>query len=259
MNTLFRALMALLCLPALPLAAVSAPTIRLASDNWCPYICAEDSTITGGFLVELTGQIVSAAGYRLESLLMPLNRAMTLAEERDIDGVYAAPIGDRLLLSRPLAFSRACFYTLQHTRWHYTGLASLRTVPLGVIADYGYDGGAFDAYLQTRQHAAASLIDFNRGQNAGEANLNKLLSGRYPVAVEHEAVMRHLVLRQKLSPDRVRNAGCLEGRLKLVIGIGKNNPRARQLIRAIDDGMGQITASGQLDHLRKKYHLATSP
>ncbi|SMF53068.1 hypothetical protein SAMN02745746_03788 [Pseudogulbenkiania subflava DSM 22618] len=62
--------MALLCLPALPLAAVSAPTIRLASDNWCPYICTQDSAITGGVLVELTGQIVSSVGYRLESLLM---------------------------------------------------------------------------------------------------------------------------------------------------------------------------------------------
>ncbi|BAK76700.1 extracellular solute-binding protein family 3 [Pseudogulbenkiania sp. NH8B] len=259
MNTLLRALMVSLCLSALPLAAVSAPSIRLASDNWCPYICAQDSTITGGFMVELTGQIVSAAGYRLESLLMPLNRAMTLAEERDIDGVYAAPIDDRLVLSRPLAFSRACFYTLQHSTWRYTGQASLRTVPLGVIADYGYDGGAFDAYLQARRHAAASLLDFNRGQNAGETNLNKLLTGRYPVAVEHEAVMRHLVLRQKIPPDRVRNAGCLEGRLKLVIGIGKNNPRGRQLIRAIDDGMRKIRASGQLDRLREKYHLDPSP
>lgn len=259
MNPLLRTLLALLFLPALPLAAISAPIVRLASDNWCPYICAENSRITSGFLVELTGQILSSAGYRLESRLMPLNRAMKLTEEGEIDGVYAAPIDDRLILSQPLAFSRACFYTRQDSTWQYAGLASLRAVPLGVIADYGYDGGAFDAYLQAHKHDSPSLLDFNRGQTAGATNLGKLLTERYPVALEHEAVMSLLVQRKNSSPDLIRNAGCLEERLKLVIGIGKNNPRAPQLMHAIDTGMVKIRASGQLERLMKKYRINRVP
>ncbi|TDR76625.1 transporter substrate-binding domain-containing protein [Paludibacterium purpuratum] len=238
---------------AAALAAPSARVVKIASDDWCPYICADHNKIVGGFLVDLTEQALALQQYELKSVFLPLNRAMIMAEEGLIDGVYAPALDNRLRLSKPMAYSRACFYTLKDNEWQYHDLKSLHDVTIGVIADYGYDGGPFDRLLAAPTSHGV-LFDFNKGQTAGETNLSKLLTKRYPVMLEHQAVMDHLTDRLGVS-SQIRKAGCLEQPLMLVIGIAKRNPAASNLIRAIDTGLDQLKASGQLDPLKKKYRL----
>jgi polar amino acid transport system substrate-binding protein len=180
-------LAALLALCAPPLARAEG-VATLASDDWCPFICAGRGGIAGGFLVELAQQALATQSYRVESRLMPRSRAMTMSEAGELDGVYAPPLDPALLQSEPLAYSRACFYTLWQSRWQYAGPSSLRGLRLGVIVDYGYDGGEFDRLLALPGHGGLSP-DFNTGESAGSKNLRKLLLGRYEVLLEHEAVM----------------------------------------------------------------------
>ncbi|MET3133679.1 polar amino acid transport system substrate-binding protein [Oxalobacteraceae bacterium GrIS 1.11] len=238
---------------AAPAGALAvAPKVKLASDDWCPYICSAEHRIVGGFLVELAEEILENRGYRLESILLPLNRAILMTEKGAIDGVYAPEIGAKLLMSVTLHVSRACFYTRADSKWRYSGIASLPLV--GVIRDYGYDGGPFDAYLASS--ASRSRLEFNMGATAGETNLRKMLKGRYPVALEHEAVVDYLIKAQALQAGQsVRKAGCLENRLPLLIGIGKNNPAAQELIEAINAGHKNLAASGELRRLKNKYGI----
>ncbi|ATQ77172.1 hypothetical protein CR152_23625 [Massilia violaceinigra] len=103
----------------LPVPAAASGVIRMASDEWCPFVCATDGKLTGGYLVDATLQAMGAAGYLVEPVLMPLNRAMRETRTGDIEGVYAPPVDDRLRLSAPIAYSRACFYTRANEKWAY--------------------------------------------------------------------------------------------------------------------------------------------
>lgn len=241
-------------LPAAASAAPPATVVKLASDDWCPYVCTTDRHIAGGILVDLTEQILAASGYRPESVLLPLNRAMAMAESGELDGIYAPAADQRLSPSEPLLFSRACFYTRADSTWQYTGVDSLRTLRLGAIKDYGYDGGRFDDYLAAAGKRAAGGLELNVGVNASATNIKKMLRGRYPVAIEHEAVMNHLMHIQMAVPhEPIRQAGSLDRELPLVIGIGKNNPAAPDLMRAVNEGLKSVKASGALQRLKRRY------
>ena len=53
---------------ALPVLAAAAPlpaTARLASDDWCPFICASHGQISGGYLVDLTTQALALSGVQV--------------------------------------------------------------------------------------------------------------------------------------------------------------------------------------------------
>ncbi|WP_374420060.1 transporter substrate-binding domain-containing protein [Chromobacterium sp.] len=247
----------LICLGMLgwPPAASAASVVKIASDDWCPYICADQSRIIGGYLVELTDQALNSQGYQVEAIFLPLNRAMKMTEEGVIDGIYAPALDQRLLLSKPMAYSRACFYTLKDSNWRYHGLPSLAHQSLGLIADYGYDGGAFDDWLLTAK-AQGFHIESNIGQTAGSTNIKKLLLKRYSILLEHETVMNHLIAVMRVDGS-LRKAGCLEQALTIVIGVGRSNPNAHALVRAINTGLETIRASGQLDGLKTKYKIST--
>ncbi|MBJ7313078.1 hypothetical protein ACFOLJ_30095 [Rugamonas sp. CCM 8940] len=242
-----------LALPSLVAAAPLAGTVRLASDDWCPFICASHGQINGGYLVDLTRQALAPSGLQVASLLLPLNRAVSETAAGAIEGVYAPSTDPRLQLSVPLAYSRACFYTLAGVAWRYRGGESLHALRVGVIADYGYDDGEMDAYIAQHRDSSASLA-FAFGDAAGLTNLQKLLRGRFPVWLEHEAVARQLVAKLGAA-SRIRQAGCLAQALPLTIGFAAHDARAGQWLQALADGLRSLSASGQLAALRARYHL----
>ena len=242
-----------LALPVLEAAPLPA-TARLASDDWCPFICASHGQISGGYLVDLTTQALALSGVQVESLLLPLSRAVSETASGAIEGVYAPSSDPRLQLSVPLAHSRACFYTRAGAAWRYRGIDSLDPLRVGVIADYGYDDGEMDAYI-ARHRGHSERLAFAYGDAAGLTNLQKLLRGRFPVWLEHEAVAKQLVARLGAA-GRVRQAGCLSQALPLTIGFSAHDARAARWLRALADGLRAMSASGQLAALRARYHLA---
>ncbi|MES2017853.1 MAG: transporter substrate-binding domain-containing protein [Pseudomonadota bacterium] len=236
-----------------PQQAFGEGVLRLASDDWCPYVCTKDGKIVNGYLVEVTAKSMAAMGYRVEPVLLPLNRAMSMSASGDVEGVYAPPADARLRPSTVIAYSRACFYTRADSTWMYRGPASIEILRLGVIDDYGYDDGPMDAYI-ARHHKPGSMLDFSFGATAGTTNVQKLLSGRFPVMLEHESVMR-LLSKDLAATRHVRQAGCLEQPLPLRIGFALQDMRKTAWIRALADGMKVLQASGELAAIRERYHI----
>lgn len=228
-------------------------TLRLASDDWCPFICAEDGKLTGGYLVELTAQAMAAGGYRVQPLLLPLNRAVRDTLSGAIEGVYAPSIDPRLRLSVPLAYSRACFYTRTDSSWTYGGIATLRGMVVGVIDDYGYDDDVMDRYIE-RNHGQAGALAFAYGEQAGATNLQKLLRGRYPVMLEHEAVAARLGARIGVA-GQLRQAGCLDHPLPLTIGFAAHDARSAQWLRTLAQGLRKLEQNGGRTALRQRYNI----
>jgi polar amino acid transport system substrate-binding protein len=231
--------------------------LRLASDDWCPFVCARDGKLNDGFLIDAAAQAMASQGYQVVPVLMPLSRAIVEAGSGNIEGVYAPPLDARLRDSVPITWSRACFYTRNDSSWTFQGMHSLQGVKLGVIGDYGYDGGEMDAYVE-RFHADPKALDFSHGATAGTTNLQKLLGGRYPVMLEHEAVVGYLARLVK-AEGQLRKAGCLARALPLTIGFSQEDGRTGTWMHALSDGLKKLEAAGTLEKLRQQYGIPATP
>ncbi|MDM4765034.1 transporter substrate-binding domain-containing protein [Pelomonas sp. SE-A7] len=232
-------------------AALAGPqTLSLASDDWCPFICARGRELGGGLLVEAVQRALPEVV--LKPRLMPLNRAMVDTLAGRIDGIYAPALDHRLRLSQPVLRSRACFYQLAGKTWRYAGLESLKDRRLAAIADYGYDGADFDRWLGRADRAQ---LDLSYGENAGRNMLAKLQRGRVDLIVEHQAVLRHLSRELGLPAEQLREAGCLEQTLPLVIGFARDRPDSKRWVERLDRGMAELRASGELARLAQRYGL----
>lgn len=241
-----------LCAPA-----AAKEVLRLASDEWCPYVCVRDGRIKGGFVVEASTRALASMGIRVDPVLLPLNRAMRQTMAGTIDGVFAPPEDAGLRPGPVLGFSRACFFTSTRSAWSYRGPWSLKGVRLGVIGDYEYDNGDMDAFIVSHsgnRHA----IDFSYGTNAGATNAKKLLGGRFPVLLEHELVMYKLISDMK-AEGRFRNAGCLEQAFALRVGFSPKSKRSGQWAAALAEGLARLEKSGELARLRERHGVGAAP
>jgi polar amino acid transport system substrate-binding protein len=159
-------------------------------------------------------------------------------------------------MSVPFAESRACFYTRKESNWTYKGIPSLNNQVVSVIDDYGYDNGAFDVYVADAKTIRSPKIVFRFGENAGETNIKMLIEKRFSILIEHEAVMAYLLKLQGATVQpSVREAGCLQTGLPLVIGFGRLNPESPVLVKVIKDGVAKLIANGRLAVLKKKYGI----
>jgi polar amino acid transport system substrate-binding protein len=238
----------------MPRYCLAEEKLHIASDDWCPYVCTSHNNISGGYLVELVDQALALSGYQAIPLLLPLKRAITETSEGRLQGVYAPPIDERLLMSDVLAYSRACFYSRADNSWTYQGIASVQNLKVGIVEDYGYDNGAMDAYIEKNQRNPAKL-EIARGENAGLSNLQKLYARRFSVMLEHEAVIPRLLERAGTNL-KLRQAGCLEQSLPLTVGFDKQNVNSAYWIKALHDGVSHLRSTGELDTLRMRYGMA---
>lgn len=241
-----------LCVFLAPYAHAS-DKVKLASDDWCPFVCVQNGKIQNGFLVDVSIKAMALSGYHVEPELRPLTRAIHETVHHIIAGVYAPPFDQDLRLSLPITYSRACFYSRMEGTWQYKNRESLSEQTIGVIADYGYDNGEMDAYI-AKNLQQTSLIELAYGDTAGTSNVHKLIKGRYHALLEHEAVMEHLSQRLNLR-QQIKQVGCLEHALPLTIGFSKQSPQADAWIRALNDGISRLEASGELNLLRRQYGI----
>lgn len=199
---------------------------------------------------------MALSGYQVEPELRPLTRAIHETANHIIAGVYAPPLDQDLRLSSPMSYSRACFYSRIEGSWQYKNMDSLSKLTIGIIANYGYDNDEMDAYI-AKNVRQTSLIELAYGDAAGISNLQKLIKGRYHVLLEHEAVMAHLSQRLNVK-NQIKQVGCLQHALPLTIGFSKQAEHVDAWIRALNNGLLQLEASGELDILRKRYGVKST-
>ncbi len=238
--------------------ACAQTTVRIASDDWCPYVCAENGQITGGFLVDVVTQAMQLRGIRVDSVLVPFSRAMNETANGNIQAIYSPPADPRLILSVPVIYARSCFYTLPDEPWTYRDLGSLNNTTLGAIADYNYDDSLLDDYIQ-RNRNNPQLVDMAYGEFAGMNNIKKLLAKRFTVMVEDEAVITVLIQKLQRNNDSklaLKQAGCLDNPIAVTIGFSRNDLHSDDWVKALNAGLRQLESSGRLAMLQRRYQIA---
>lgn len=192
--------MAVLC--AAPLAWAQPQSIRLAGEEWPPYLSHSlpDDGLTGA----LTRTVLGRLGYRARIDYYPWRRAVEIGLH---DPRYAGflpvlrtPEREKLChFSAPLARTSYVLAFLKERPVQADSLDDLRELHVGTVSGYSYSE-QFDTMAAQRQ------IDVEEAVN-DETNLRKLLARRFPVTVIDRQVLRYLLATQRFTPsDRERIA-----------------------------------------------------
>ena len=233
--------------------ASSPPTLTIAADLWCPINCAEDAA-QPGIGIELAKEIFEPLGYRIHYTVMPWTRA--LAEVRS--GMIDAAIGAKKKEAPDLLFPKTeltqftdDFYALEQKHFRYQNLESLRSLRMGITADYGYVPKltAF-IYSQRKTPGAVQIVG---GDDALQQNIQKLLADRIDIVVESEPIMDYQ-LKQMGLKDKVVRIGGLE-KEDIYLAFSPGTAASARRVQQFDEGMARLKRSGRLAEIYGMYGL----
>lgn len=247
------ALVALLA--AAPASAAGPQTLSLVADTWCPVSCATTDKLPG-YAVEITREIYTAAGYRVQYLTEPWARAVVDVREgrhQVLIGVSSDESPDELLFPRePVAINVNAFFVRKADPWQYRGIESLAKAIVGVANDYVF-GEPFDSYSATHR-ANARRIHVLVAEDPVTQGIALLRMKRIDSYLDDRTVVRWTTGAGRLPAD-LREAGELS-RFPLYVAFPRKDARAAQWAKTFDDGIRQMRASGALKRLLARYGVS---
>jgi len=243
----------MMCALVLPAAA---DEISIRTSIWEPYLGEPDAQHPG-YMIEIVKAIFGKAGHTVDYQLIPRTRAIEETRKGSFTAIIGALKGDAPDFVFPRAnigLQRTAFFVKAGSKWKYTGISSLASVSLAVIADYAYGGeeDGLDAYIAANSQNR-NLIQVAFGDNALETNIRKLLAGRAGAVVEDMTVML-AYLKSTGRAGQAVPAGQLESS-EMYIAFSPANPKAKEYADLYDKGIAALRASGELARILAAYGL----
>ena len=181
--------------------AVAGRTVRLATEEWPPYVSASlpDNGISGAYSFAVFARLGSSAAFDY----FPWKRTMEVGmndpryagllavwrtPQREAQCYFSAPIGSTINV---LAY-------LKEAPVLASALRDLRHARIGTVAGYS-NGEEFDSLVRRGE------LHVQEGNN-DETNLRKLLSKRFDAMVIEKRVLRHLLASHFTRAERERVA-----------------------------------------------------
>lgn len=236
-----------------------AETVVLAADEWCPYNCAPDSD-KPGFMVEIAREALGRHGITVEYVAVPWTRAIEDTRNNKYTGIIGAYYGDApdfIYPEVPQGRSDMTFYVKKDSPWNFTAESDLDNVSLGTVADYSYSV-ALDSYIE-KHSTDSKRIQIISGDNAMEANIQKVLHGRIGAFIEDKQVMDYNLSAPEMQPmrDGIREAGLLpspdDGNGIVFVAFSPNNPNAQKYAQILSDETKAMRKSGKLKEILDHY------
>ena len=244
-------LLALGCLVA-PLTL--AQTLHFATEDFAPFNWGSESKAEGP-MVEVVQAVCIAARFDCKIEVLPWRRALALAEEGRIDGLFAmlkTPERDKkFLFTHPVVRTSLDFFVPLTSNWVYRTPEDLNDMTLVV---YGASGSASKLTEMLAQNPKARM----------ETEINHLIafrklgSGRYGpnAAVFANRDGASAVLRKEGMQDFK-----LAGRVMTIdfaIGMSRKKVEPALFVR-FNATLAQLQQSGQVRAIMQKYQLEESP
>lgn len=182
-------------------------TLRLASTNWCPYICEEQQS--SGFIVNYMRALLATKNIELEVTVLPWSRAINMAQQGRLDGLLTAVESEAegfKLTNEPTGSYQICLYSRLDDSISYTDRASLQNITLGGVKEYGY-GEPIDSVLRSPEAGESSeLVSSDKPL---DQLIRMLEARRIDLFAEDKHVVDHfLTTHPEQEPPRL--AGCLK-------------------------------------------------
>lgn len=224
--------------------------VTLLADPWCPYTCDAGSA-KPGFMIEIAKAALK--GYDIDYQIVAWARALNEVRAGKHNGAVGTTETDKegMTFSPTMGSSASCFYAKPSTNWKWDGAKSLESVTFGAVAGYTYEE-AIDAYIESNKSNTAK-VQLVSGDNPLPQNLKKLEADRIKVFIEDKNVVEYHYASQGQKNPFVEK-GCLEA-TDLYIGFGAKNPMTKELVKALEDGMKALKASGEEKKILEKYGM----
>ena len=235
-------------------------TILLTSDIWCPYNCASDAE-NPGYAIEIARIIFEKAGHTLQYEVVPWSRSLKLVKEGNstaVVGVTRNEAPDLVFPEQEFGISVIHFFKRKGFAWKFSGTESLKSVRVGIMADYEY-GAGLDAYFE--KNANTTKVQIIRAREPLVLNIRKLLGERIDVIPEDKSVFMETA-RSMGVLDKIENAGIdpIRSRKdleesKLYMAFSPKDPKSKDYARLLTDGIAQMRLSGELNRILARYGL----
>ena len=231
----------------------------LTADEWCPYNC-DPASDKPGFMVEIARAALGRHGIAVEYVALPWARAIEEVRINKYAGIIGAYYGDAedfVYPQTPQGRSTMTFYVPKDSAWNFATESDLGKVSLGVVADYSYSV-ALDSYIE-KYKADPARIQVVAGDNAMDANIQKLLHGRIGAMIEDKQVIDYNLSAPEMAQTRaaLREAGILpspdDGNGVVFVAFSPAHPQAKKYAKIMSDETAAMRANGELQKILDRY------
>lgn len=230
--------LATLAVCGLPLAALAAPSIRLANFDYPPFCDA--SQPDGGSLVAITREAFALQGIRVELVHLPWSRVIAQAQQVRVDGVIGIWPDDaqqmQLRMAPPVYLSLIGVY-----------LPAASPLPQRLDDLRGKRAGTVQGYNYGPRLLASGMLP--EPVHDDETNLRKLQTGRIQVAVIEKAVGDYLLQTPRIRQGpALRWGGLLLARQPLSIGFTAT-AKQQYWAQQFDAGFARLKQQGRYQQI----------
>lgn len=234
---------------------LSSDTLRIASDEWCPYDCiAGQNDGKVGYLGDLLIETMKSRGHKVEFVEVNYARGLELVREGKLDGTMAcfreeAP--DFVFPDFPLGKSNSTFFSLKNSSWKYTGTQSLKEAKMiGMIDGYDYVDPTVMEYLNKRPANVLAM----KGEKPLERLLEMLISGRITTIIEDRSVLEYKI-NQMGKSNLVKISGVTDAVIGVFCSFSPKIEKSKEYAKIISEETMKMRKDGRLQVLLDKYGI----
>lgn len=230
-----------------------AKEIIIAADPWCPYNCEPNSS-NPGFQVEVLREALKPFDISVRYRKMPYTRALKLAENNKIDGVFGALQGESQQLVFPdenVGFSYNVAVTQSDNNWWFVESEDLKGKNVVAIEGYSY-GPKIDKYLK---NIIPTHVNWMYGEKALKQALKLISVNRADVFFEDVNVVKHKIRELGLI-GKLKVAGAVSAPQPAYIAFSKKANEQYDIVRKFNEGVKRLRHEGRLKKIFDKYGLS---
>lgn len=230
-------------------------TLRIATDEWCPYDCiASQNQGKVGYLGDLLVETLEARGHKVEFVEVSYSRGLQLVREGKLDGTMAcfreeAP--DFVYPDFALGKSNSTFFSQKDSNWRYTGKESLEQAELiGIIKGYDYIDPTVMDYLNQNPENVLAIT----GEKPLERLLEMLINGRLTAVIEDKSVLEYKA-QQMGKADQLKVSGITDVVIDVYTSFSPQNPNSAEYAQIVSEETLKMREDGRLQTLLDRYGI----
>lgn len=230
-------------------------TLKIATDEWCPYDCIpaqNDGRV--GYLGDLLVETMKARGHKVEFVEVSYTRGLELVREGKLDGTMAcfkeeAP--DFIFPDFSLGKSNSTFFTFIDSSWEYTGTKSLEQAKMiGIIDGYDYVDPIVMEYLNKKPSNVLAI----KGEKPLERLLEMLINGRITTIIEDKSVLEYKIT-QMGKEGLVKVSGITDAVIDVYSGFSPKIKKSKEYAKILSEETIKMREDGRLQLLLNKYGI----
>ncbi|QCU90570.1 substrate-binding periplasmic protein [Thiomicrorhabdus sediminis] len=234
---------------------VFSDTLRIATDEWCPYDCIPSQNQGKvGYIGDLLTETMKARGHEVEFVEVSYSRGLQLVREGKLDGTMAcfreeAP--DFVFPDLALGKSNSTFFSHKNSNWRYTGKDSLEQAKMiGIIKGYDYVDPTVMDYINQNPKNVLAIT----GEKPLERLLEMLTNGRLTAIIEDKSVLEYKA-KQIGKSEQVKVSGTTNVVIDVYSSFSPKNPKSAEYAKILSEETQKMRKDGRLKKLLDRYGI----